>query len=347
VSCIQAATDKKHKLFVHADIGALDKRQLAPMALAVKQLLDLRAFNSLSDVGYSSGDQLQICKSTGIITYSAPMRTTAPSYNCIPTSEFAYDKLRDCYICTAGNVLNKVGNYTQRNTYKAFMYKTRACETCSIRQECTKNKMGRIIERTEYQDVIDENKERVRKNKDYYKLRQQIVEHQFGILKRQWGFSFTLMRGKQNVLSEVYLLMITYNLKRIISVLGGVKAFSQRLKDFGATGIILHIILISSVLTFAKQKISGALLDFIQLINASTIIVVPWLGAKIVRCRKCWKTYSHAAQYPCMQCKNARQFVSIIIELFKRCIYFRFKIPVFDFTIIKNGNSIFISLVCF
>jgi transposase len=237
--CIQAATDKKHKLFVHADIGALDKRQLAPMALAVKQLLDLRAFNSLSDAGYSSSDQLQICKSAGIITYSAPMPTTAPSYNCIPTSEFVYDKQRDCNICPAGNVLNKVGNYTRRNTYKAFMYKPPACETCSIRQECTKNKMGRIIERTEYQNVIDENKERVRKNKDYYKLRQQIVEHQFGILKRQWGFSFTLMRGKQNVLSEVYLLMIAYNLKNIISVLGGVKAFSQRLKDFVALAFML------------------------------------------------------------------------------------------------------------
>ncbi len=230
--CIQAATDKKHKLFVHADAGPLDKRKLAPMALAVKHLLDLKTFNTLSDAGYSSGDQLQICKSAEIITYSAPMPTTAPSYNCIPTAEFVYDKQKDCYICPAGKVLNKAGNYTQRNTYKAFMYKTQACQTCAIRQECTKNKSGRIIERTEYQDVIDENKERVRKNRDYYKLRQQIVEHQFGIFKRQWGFSFTLMRGKQNVLSEVHLLMIVYNLKRTISILGGIKGLRERLKNF-------------------------------------------------------------------------------------------------------------------
>ena len=54
----------------------------------------------------------------------------------------------------------------------------------------------------------------------YYKLRQQIIEHQFGILKRQWGFTFTLLKGKINVMSEVNLLMIVYNLTRMISIIG-------------------------------------------------------------------------------------------------------------------------------
>ena len=48
-----------------------------------------------------------------------------------------------------------------------------------------------------YQDVIDENNARVIGNRNYYKLRQQIIEHQFGILKRQWGFTYTLMKGKK------------------------------------------------------------------------------------------------------------------------------------------------------
>lgn len=48
-----------------------------------------------------------------------------------------------------------------------------------------------------------------------------------------------------------------------------------------ATGISLHIILISSILMFANQKISGTLLDFIQLINASMIVAIPWFGNRI------------------------------------------------------------------
>jgi hypothetical protein len=53
---------------------------------------------------------------------------------------------------------------------------------------------------------------------EYYKLRQQISEHQFGTLKRQWGFTYTLMKGKEHVLSEVNLMMMVYNLRRLMSI---------------------------------------------------------------------------------------------------------------------------------
>ena len=51
---------------------------------------------------------------------------------------------------------------------------------------CTTNKRGQIIERSIYQEAIEANKKRVDENPEYYKLRQQITEHQFGTLKRQW-----------------------------------------------------------------------------------------------------------------------------------------------------------------
>ena len=37
-------------------------------------------------------------------------------------------------------------------------------------------------------NVIDENNSRVLANKNDYKLRQQIIKHPFGVLKRQWRF---------------------------------------------------------------------------------------------------------------------------------------------------------------
>ncbi|MEX2410629.1 MAG: transposase, partial [Candidatus Paceibacterota bacterium] len=53
--------------------------------------------------------------------------------------------------------------------------------------------------------------------------RQQITEHMFGTLKRQRGFTFTLLRGKEKVLGEVGLMFIGYNLSRCISVIGAEK----------------------------------------------------------------------------------------------------------------------------
>ena len=87
-----------------------------------------------------------------------------------------------------------------------------------VRDQCTTNKNGRFIERSIYQEAVENNKKRVDSNPDYYRLRQQITEHQFGTLKRQWGFTFTLMKGKQNVLSEVNMMMIVYNLTRLMSI---------------------------------------------------------------------------------------------------------------------------------
>lgn len=248
--CIQAATDQKHKLFVHADIGAVtDARELSPMALEVKNLLDLKEFNALSDAGYSAGEQFQICKSAGIVTYSAPMPTTSPSKDCIPTAEFVYNKKDDSYLCPAGHQMKQNGRPTHRGNWLSYIYKTSACQTCSIRQDCTQNKTGRTIERTQYQDVVDENRERVLANPDYYKLRQQIIEHQFGILKRQWGFTFTLLKGKAGAMSEVNLLMIVYNLTRMVSIIG-INEFKRKLSE-----------LLNSVLSFLQllRRIIGVL----------------------------------------------------------------------------------------
>lgn len=232
---IQAASDSKYKLFVHSHIGAsTDPRELSTAALEVQQLLNLKSFNTLSDAGYTTGDQLEACKQSGIRTYSSPMTSSSPSINSLPLSDFKYIKEQNYYICPSGEKMTTPGGWRQRPNYKSQIYKTKSCSGCSIREKCTQNKMGRILERSEYQNTIDENNSRVLENKDYYKLRQQIIEHQFGVLKRQWGFTFTLMKGKKNVLSEVNILMTIYNLTRCISIIG-LDELKQRLKAHSCT----------------------------------------------------------------------------------------------------------------
>ncbi len=218
---IQAAADAKNKLLVHSHIGGTtDKRELATVALKVKELLGKETFDTLSDAGYSTGDQLSLCKDYGICTYSSPMPSTSPFENCLPLSSFIYNNEENCYICPSGERMTCGSGWINRGHYKSKIYKTKACKKCQIREICTKNKGGRIIERSEFQDIIDENNRRVLDNPDYYKLRRAIIEHPFGTLKRQWGFTFTIMRGKTNVMSEAYILMIIYNLKRCLSILG-------------------------------------------------------------------------------------------------------------------------------
>ncbi|WP_445012644.1 transposase [Aquimarina mycalae] len=110
--------------------------------------------------------------------------------------------------------------------------------------QCTTNKLGRVIERTEYQEYTDRNNDRVNINPEYYRQRQQIIEHQFGTLKRQWHFDYTLTRTKEKVLGEVYLAFTCYNLKRILSIFG-FEALINKIKDvfilFSSKYVLLRI----------------------------------------------------------------------------------------------------------
>lgn len=57
--------------------------------------------------------------------------------------------------------MTTTGKWRIRPNYRSKVYKTSACVNCSIREKCTQNQNGRVIERSEYQDVIDENNARV------------------------------------------------------------------------------------------------------------------------------------------------------------------------------------------
>ena len=127
------------------------------------------------------------------------------------------------------NPVQTNGSVYNKNKHKVKHYKTKKCKGCELREFCTRNKNGRFIERGIYQEDLEQNEQRVNKNPNYYRQRQQITEHQFGTLKRQWGFTYTLMKGKENVLSEVYLCFSVYNLLRMVQILG-VDELRKRLK---------------------------------------------------------------------------------------------------------------------
>lgn len=127
----------------------------------------MESFNTLSDAGYTTGGQLEAYKKSGICTYSSPMPSTSPNTSSIALSEFHYAKDDDSYIYQSGARMTTNCRWIHQPNYKSKVYKTPACENFSIRGKCTQNPKGRIIERSEYQNTIDENNARVLANKDY------------------------------------------------------------------------------------------------------------------------------------------------------------------------------------
>jgi transposase len=227
----QNAVDDKHNLIVHTQAtNTNDGKALHKAATQARENLQLpkeQTIMVLADKGYHTGAELQHCQQDNMITHVAYKEQ--PSVKHIATEflseNFSYDKTTDSYTCPAGAVLTSLGTWHNKKgeanetSFRFKTYRTSDCKTCAIRSQCTKLPK-RIIQRSEYQDAVDTNDNNIKKNPQYYKRRQAIVEHPFGTLKRHWGYTHTLLKGLQKVNGEMNLIMFCYNFLRTKNILG-------------------------------------------------------------------------------------------------------------------------------
>ena len=100
------------------------------------------------------------------------------------------------------------------------LYKTTECANCQFKSKCTRNPIGRIIYRWEYEEILEEMKKRVENNREKVKRRQWLVEHPFGTLKRAFNQGYMLMKGIEKVAGEISLSILAYNIRRVIKIVG-------------------------------------------------------------------------------------------------------------------------------
>jgi hypothetical protein len=220
---VQTSVDSEHNIPIDYKVtNTNDGKAMGNMLQRAKSILHTNRFTSLYDKGYHTGSEFDIANKLGIETIVAIPKVAAQApdskYN---VENFQYDKTRDYYTCPERNILTSTGKWHQAKTYLFKRYTTRACLTCSVKSLCSKAKYGKGIQRSEYQELIELNKQRVEQYQSYYKRRQAIVEHPYGTIKRQWGFNYIITKKTINRASaDVGFMMTAYNLRRIINIIG-------------------------------------------------------------------------------------------------------------------------------
>jgi transposase len=234
---MQASVDAKHSLITGYDTGDVnDTHALAPVAIETKENLAVDGFNVLADKGYLTGDQLARCLEENIIPYVSPKESASNDEDIFPVTAFRFDAQSNTFTCPAGQTLATNGTWHGHSTrgkkpaFRFQRYNTPACKSCTLRHKCTKSKTnGRYIDRSEFATVIEQNNQRVKANPNYYRQRQQMAEHPWGTMKRQWHFDHVLTRGKEQVLGEAGLLFVVYNLVRCARICKDPKTFKKLL----------------------------------------------------------------------------------------------------------------------
>ena len=187
----------------------------------------------------------------GMRPFVAPRDHAPQSEEGYKKSDFMYNKKEDTYTCPAGQTLSTNGQiYVKgdKQKYKFRRYMTKACATCTLAANCTKNQRGRQIERSLYQNYVDRNDARFYKYYQTYRLRQQIIEPIFGIFKRQWDLDYTILKTKEKVLTEYRIAGLAYNLMRLVTE-KGINWVEKRLKKL----IFCHYSMVSPNRTLYTQ----------------------------------------------------------------------------------------------
>ena len=221
---VQTAVDSKHKLIVAYEVTneGNDLGQLAVMALQAKEALQVAELTVLADGGYYEGNALKECEEAGVTTYvPQPQSGEAKRRGIFERKQFRYDQERDLYVCPQGEELHWTKTTNDRERNKQFkVYATKACSQCPLRAQCTTSKYGRKIKRWVDQEVIDRLQARNRGRPELLKQRKTLAEHPFGTIK--WGMNqgFFLLKGISKVTTETGLTVLSYNLKRVLNIMG-------------------------------------------------------------------------------------------------------------------------------
>jgi hypothetical protein len=235
---VQTSVDSKHKLIVEFEVAnqGNDMKQLSNMAQKTADILEAPELTVVADTGYNNASEIAACIIHGI----SPQVAGSDGDICVPckadevepitsheNGRGVYIPERNIFICPMGNVMYP-GSYKNVDKSVKF-YNGRACAKCTCRCTETKYRDFNIrMKKSEFTkkyniDNLYVKQVKIRPNKETIVKRKELAEHPFGTIKRTMSGGFALTKGIQNVTGEFSLVFLTYNLKRVLNIVGAKK----------------------------------------------------------------------------------------------------------------------------
>lgn len=225
----QIAVDGKYKFIVATDISTkgVDLDQLYPLATQAKEATGNKEIKVAADAGYYNPKEIKRCVDEGIDVYvpEPNKQQKQKDLGKFPRDAFSYDASNDCYICPNHEVLKRRKTIYEKNGIKRFMYSgsNSICKSCPLRSQCLpETTPAKRLWRWEHEALISAHRTKMQtpEARTMIKQRAALAEHPFGTIKQNLGWSHFLMRGKRKVAGENALIMLTYNFRRLLNLIG-------------------------------------------------------------------------------------------------------------------------------
>lgn len=224
---VQIAVDDKHRLIAASDVtnDGNDKHQLHRMAKMAAKALNADGLEVLADCGYHNEGDLALCEQDSMTTFVPEPKKSVliEKAGRFTRDAFCYDASSDSYRCPQGEILHAKGKPHKKNGHMRQCYtsKTSFCKLCPLRKKCLSKKgERRNIYRSEYEDVVKRQQDRMTENPGKMRERSGLVEHPFGTVKHRAGWTHFLVRGFEKVGGEWAIMATCYNFTRVLNIIG-------------------------------------------------------------------------------------------------------------------------------
>ena len=232
---MQNVVDDKNGLIVHTDVvsESNDQKQLAAQIDGAQADLGVECGVACADAGYWDITEIAKVESAGKKVV-VPSRSQASGKEIGPFEKgrFTYDGDLDCYRCPEGHrlIFRRFKEIEQQREYR--IEKQRVCRTCPHYGVCTKARQGRTVTRHVLEGVGEAVSRRLEEPqiRQVYERRKARVEHPFGFIKKVLEFGQFHLRGREGAVAEASILATCFNLRRMVTLLGGVIGFIDALK---------------------------------------------------------------------------------------------------------------------
>ena len=232
---LQVGSDSGYAVWAALFPDPNDTKTLIPFLKGLEEKLKIKYDTVVADSGYESEENYTYLEEHGIRAMIKPSnyeisKTRKFKHDISRKENMDYDPVNDQYTCRMGKLLKKVSDRKKKSkagyNITASVYECEDCTACPFKRECIRgnnsktpfeerNKrlvVSRTFEtqrKTSLENIITDEGCMLRMNRSIY------AEGVFAEMKEDRKFKRYLCRGKQNVMTETFLLLIAQNIERL------------------------------------------------------------------------------------------------------------------------------------
>jgi transposase/uncharacterized protein (UPF0179 family) len=197
---IHRGVDEKHEIITATEVTPGEVHE----AHRMQALIDRHQKNTgkkvetaVADSKYGTIENYLVCQDQGINAHISSLeqtqKNTGTKKGIFPKEAFSYDAIDDIFICPAGQILKKRKYFKKRKHYE-YIASASTCNSCELKEKCTKAKSGRTLKRHVRQNDLDfmVDQANSREGKRDIRTRQHLMERsyargtRFGYKRARW-----------------------------------------------------------------------------------------------------------------------------------------------------------------